>query len=188
MKKLIFLSVLLLSVLSVNAQKIVPLENKYDYKSINPKEEVYFKDINNILGKFVGIWKGTYGDKKYEFRIVKNTKTFKVRKYDRLLVRYIITDLNGNVIDNTTSLPDSSTYTISGRYYHNGGYYLTHQAKGGNCAQSGQMLLYVDETNKNTVKLDVIYRNEMGVVDLTECPNIINAYFPTGVIFKLAKQ
>ncbi|WP_269223889.1 MULTISPECIES: DUF6705 family protein [Flavobacterium] len=188
MKKLIYLSVLLLSILNINAQKIVPLENEDDYKIINRNEQIYFKDVNNVLGKFVGTWKGTYGDKKYEFRIVKYTKTFKLIKYDKLLVRYIITDLNGNVIDNTTSLPDSSTYVAEGRYYINEGYYLTHKAKGGNCAQGGQMLLYVDESNKNAIKMDVIYRNEMGFVDSAECPNIINAYFPTGVIFNLIKQ
>ena len=188
MKKIIYISVLLLSILSTKAQKIVLLENEYDYKITNRNEDVYFKDVNNVLGKFVGTWKGTYGDKKYEFRIVKNTKTFKVMKSDRLLIRYIITDLNGNVIDNTTSFPDSSTYIMKGRYYHNGGYYLTHVAKGGNCAQGGQMLLYVDESNKNAIKMDAIYRNEMDFVDSAECPNIINAYFPTGVIFKLIKQ
>lgn len=172
----------------MKAQKIEPLEKKYNYIRTNLNESIYFKDINNVLGKFVGTWKGTYGDKKYEFRIVKYISTFKNKKEDKLIVRYVITDLNGNIIDNTTSLPDSSTFVAKGRYYVNEGYYLIHKARGGNCAQGGQMLLYVDESNKNAIKLDVIYRNEMGFVDSTECPNIINAYFPTGLIFKLTKM
>jgi hypothetical protein len=188
MKKLIYLNVLLLSVLTMSAQKTEPIEKIYNYVRTNRNESIYFKDVNNVLGKFLGTWKGTYGDKKYEFRVVKYTSTYKNRNEDGLLVRYIVTDLSGNVIDNTTSLPDSSTYVMSGRYYVNEGYYLTHKAKGGNCAQGGQMLLYVDESNKNAIKMDVIYRNEMGFVDSAECLNIINAYFPTGVIFNLIKQ
>jgi len=38
----------------MNAQKIIPLENKYSYKIINRDEEIYFKDVNNILDKYVG--------------------------------------------------------------------------------------------------------------------------------------
>ena len=188
MKKIIYLSVLLVFGLTMNAQKIIPLENKYSYKIINRNEEIYFKDVNNILDKYVGTWKGTYGNKKYEFSISKSVRTFETMKFDRLLIRYIVTDLNGNVIDDTTSFPDSSTYIMKGRYYIDGGYYLTHQAKGGNCAQGGQMLLYVDESNANAIRMDAIFRNDMGFVDLSECPNMINEYFPTGVIFNLIKQ
>jgi hypothetical protein len=183
MKKLIYLSTLLVIGLTMNAQKIIPLENKYGYKIINRNEEIYFKDVNNILGEFVGTWKGTYGNKKYEFRIVKNTGSFKVMKFDELLVRYIITDLNGSVIENTTYFPDSSPYVMEGRYFHENGYYLVYAAKGGNCAQSGQILLYVDGNN-----MDVLFHANSEFVDLMKCPTPINEYFQQNTIYKLIKQ
>ncbi|OOG63038.1 DUF6705 family protein [Flavobacterium sp. A45] len=183
MKKLIYLSMLLVFGLTMNAQKIIPLENKYGYKIINRDEEIYFKDVNNILEKYVGTWKGIYGNKKYEFRIVKHTGSFKVMKFDELLVRYIITDLNDNVIDNTSYFPDSSPYIMSGRYYHNNGYYLSYVAKGGNCAQSGQILLYVDGNN-----MDVLFHENSEFVDLTECPTQINEHFKQNTIYRLIKQ
>ncbi|WP_124019375.1 DUF6705 family protein [Flavobacterium sp. A45] len=183
MKKLLYLSTLMVLGLTMNAQKIVPLENKYGYKIINRNEEIYFKDVNNILGKFVGTWKGTYGNKKYEFRLLKTTRTFETMKYDRLLVRYIITDLNDNVIENTTYFPDSSPYVIKGHDYHENGYYLVYVAKGGNCAQSGQILLYVDGNN-----MDVLFHEDSEFVDLTECPTQINEYFQQNIIYRLIKQ
>lgn len=169
--------------LVMNAQKIVPLEKKYGYKIINRNEEIYFKDINNILGKFVGTWKGTYEGKKYEFRITKDISRYMVMKYDRLLVRYIVSDLSGNIIENTTSSLSSGTYIIKGHDYNNGWYYLLYHAKGGNCAQSGEIRLSVN--NKN---MDGIFRSTKDLVDLTECPTEINQYFPVNKIFKLIKQ
>ena len=169
--------------LAMNAQKIVPLENKKGYKIINRNEEIYFKDVNNVLVKYVGTWKGTYGSKKYELRIVKNTDSYKVMKYDELLVRYIVTDLNGNIIENTTSLPNSSPYVMSGRYYYENRYYLNYVAKGGNCAQSGQINLLVNGGNMN-----VLFQGEKDLIDSTECPVLINQYFREGAVLKLIKQ
>ena len=169
--------------LTVNAQKIVPLEKKHDYNFINRNEKIYFKDVNNILGKYLGTWIGAHGNKKYEFRITKSIRIFQTMKFDRLLISYIVSDLTGNIIENTTSLPESSNYIMKGLQYYNNGYYLNYVAKGGNCAQSGQILIYVD--NKT---MDVIFRHEADFVDLTECPTSINQYFPASVIFKLMKQ
>ena len=169
--------------LTMNAQKIVPLENKYNYKFINRNEEVYFKDVNNILEKYLGIWKGIYGDKKYEFRIVKNTGSYKVMKFDELLVRYIVTYLNENIIENTTSLLASDTYIIEGFDYDNGWYRLLYHAKGGNCAQSGEIILSV-----NNINMGAMFRSTKDLVDSTECPSEINQFFPRDTIFKLIKQ
>ena len=187
MKKIIYLSILIAFRLSMHAQITEPVERKWDYISMKKgiPDNVYFKDVNNVLGRFIGTWKGAYDNKKYEFRIIEFTSDFLKVKEDKLRVSYIISDLNGNVIEDTTT---SSLYVMSGRYYHNEGYYLIHQAKGGNCAQGGQMLLYVDESNANAIRMDAIFRNDMGFVDLSECPNMINEYFPTGVIFNLIKQ
>jgi len=181
-----YLSVLLVFGLTMNAQKIVPLENKYGYNMIDRNEEIYFKDSNNILERFVGTWKGTYLDKQYEFRIEKNTTSYKTMKYDRLLVRYIITNLNGGIIENTTSLPDLNTYVMKGNYYINNGYQLSYIANGGNCSQRGVITLYVDDTNLQ--KMDAILSIRGGLIDVTECPTMINQFFPTGIIFNLIKQ
>jgi hypothetical protein len=183
MKKTLYLKVLLIFGLAMNAQKIVPLENKYNYKFINRNEEVYFKDVNNILEKYLGTWEGTYGDKKYEFRIVKNTGSYMVMKYDELLIRYIVTDLKNNIIENTTSLLDSDTYIIEGHNYNNGWYLLLYHAKGGNFAQRGEIRISVN--NKN---MDAFFRSTSDIVDSTKCPTVINQFFPRDTIFKLIKQ
>src|SRR5258705_1175615 len=108
MKKIIYLSILIVFGLTMNAQMIEPVERKWDYISMKKgiPDNMYFKDVNNVLGKFIGTWKGTYGDKKYEFRITKYTSDFLKVQEDELLIRYIVTDLNGNEIDETTSFPD----------------------------------------------------------------------------------
>lgn len=171
--------------LKMNSQILEPIEKKWDYISMKKgiPDNMYFKDVNNILEKFCGTWKGTYGSKKYEFRVTKYTSDFLKVKEDKLLIRYIITDLNNNVIENTTYFPDYSPYVISGRYYNNNRYYLNYVAKGGNCAQSGKINIWVNDINMN-----VLFQHGEKLIDLTECPSPINEYFPTDIVLKLIKQ
>lgn len=67
----------LLSLTTLSGQKrILPLEEESKMKlvTIVNTEEIYFKDVNHILDKFVGSWKGT-GHGGYD--IVMQTKVFR---------------------------------------------------------------------------------------------------------------
>ena len=92
--------VIIFLLLSCKAQTIA-IEDFQDYVKQNKHGLLnggYIKDVNNVLDKFVGTWKGTQNSKNYEFVIVKVTKNDGVLKEDKLLMRYKITDSNGVII------------------------------------------------------------------------------------------
>nr|WP_315028031.1 DUF6705 family protein [uncultured Chryseobacterium sp.] len=91
-----------LGLISCNAQQVLPL-NTSDY---NSPANTYFKDLDNELNKYVGVWKSNFQNKIITLNIVKEIK----RPYsewgrnffsDILLVRYEIRDSNGNILQTT---------------------------------------------------------------------------------------
>ena len=51
-----------------------------------PENITYFKDINHVLDKYIGTWKGTQDNKNYEFKITKITNKPGRITEDRLLI------------------------------------------------------------------------------------------------------
>ena len=101
------------------SQNIIPIENYLNYPNDIP-DETYLKDVNHLFDKFIGTWVGTFNNKNYEITIQQYLYQSNIRPIliDELLLRYKVTDINGNVLADTTTLPDDSVYVIEGRYFH----------------------------------------------------------------------
>ena len=69
MKKIFFIGCFILSIANCIAQQIIPVENQINYinNEIEYPDNTYIKDVNNVLGKYVGTWKGMYNTLNYEF-------------------------------------------------------------------------------------------------------------------------
>lgn len=156
MKNIIASLILIISITSCKAQ-VIAVENYNTYNK-ELEDNAYIKDINNVLSKFIGIWKGTYNSNNYEFKLVKNTKNFKTRpsiKKDELLLRYKITNSNGIVIENTLNLPNNSAYVMQNGYVaETGSYVFSYIGKEVACGQNGWVFIRVlNNTNNQKAKL-----------------------------------
>ena len=174
MKKTIIIGCLLLTFLSCKAQ-ILPIENVIDYIEMEdtgiPENIVYIKDINNLLDKYVGTWIGTYNNKTYEFIITKITEDLFGTLEDKLEIRYKVTDANGNIIEDTTSLTGDSPYIIKGNYLARADFYvLSYIGQEANCGQQGDLFIAVGYNNdNNTMKASLQVIGDL--ILASECPN-----------------
>lgn len=169
--------------LSCKAQKMrpslltIPIENYIDYQDNNIpiSENTYFKDVNNLLNKYVGTWVGIYENKTYELHVNKYIYESDIRpplRFDELLIRYKITDANGNIIENTLNLPDDSPYVISGKYLSaNEAYYvLGYVGQEGECGQMGDVFIEVP-TNSGLTEMKMFMVPDNEIILGYECPN-----------------
>src|SRR3712207_4180105 len=144
------------SLLGCNAQTIIPIESFHAYHK-NLKVGDYIKDVNGVLNKYVGIWTGTYKNKKFTYDIKKGTETYNGHTDDLLYMRYRITDSAGHEIINTLALPDSSLYTIKGlKMDKDGKYLLFYQGYDSDCGQSGDIALRI-LSEKDNKKMYFVY-------------------------------
>ncbi len=76
---IIFISVFTLSITACKAQ-IITIEDFSTY-SDSQKEKMsdgtYIKDVNGVLNKFIGTWKGIYNSNNYEFKIIKKNYSWR---------------------------------------------------------------------------------------------------------------
>jgi hypothetical protein len=169
--KIIAMLFLLLN-FSCKAQSIVPLETRVNYhNSLNgiPETITYFKDINHLLDKYVGNWKGTFNNRNFEFIITKNTTIYDGLSEDRLLIRFLITTDTGTIIEDTRAELDDKC-SITGDYIENSYYALYYFGGNSQCGQSGTVFItMVKNTNNSQMKLFL----EQDHVLLPEetCPN-----------------
>jgi len=187
--------IILLLTLSCKAQGItIALEDKknYEFKDGSPTKIAYAKDINNILGEYLGTWVGVNDSKSYEFRIERHTVTaWNVYDYqqDVLIIRYIIKDSSGTILEDTTNLPADDILVIGGlfmRYDENGNpesYQLDYNGRDHNCGQHGDMVI-----KRNGAGLDLFYFP--GGDFIVNCDNTQNLveFFPPNGGFSLTKQ
>jgi len=93
---------------------VVPLEEYYNYRTdanLDMSDVSYFKDVNNHLDKFVGTWIGNYDNNTLELEItILENQPSRWQNYDILLIKYKITDNNGNEIVNTLNMFDNYKY------------------------------------------------------------------------------
>jgi hypothetical protein len=162
MKKINILAIIFtLTILSCKAQ-IIPIEEYREYrnKEIEIVDGSYIKDVNNLLSNFIGTWKGFYNSKNYEFRIIKQTVEYLGIKEDQLLMRYIITDTNGIVLENTLSLPNDSPFVMQNGYIaKTGTYVFSYIGKDVACGQNGWFFFNTLSLSNNT-KADVFLQVE----------------------------
>lgn len=182
MKNYILIIALFIISLSCKAQQydnIVPLENYYSYgigKSKVP-QGTYFKDVNNVLNKYVGTWEGEFDGKNYILTIMKDSKEYLGIKKDLLYIRYTIKDANGNIIEKT--IGDSNVSALPGSLFEKDQpnvYSLLYWGKDKQeieCGNVGDMFI---ETLNNNTKLKMYVQPEAMVLYTFEgepdpCPN-----------------
>lgn len=164
--KIILIAVFLFSMGSCKAQHIILVEDAYKYKGtegglLGDHDYVYIKDVNNVLTKFVGTWKGTYQSKNFEFRIVKNTRDNGEVKKDALFMRYKITDSNGNVIEDVLSLPNDDPYVMQNGYVErSGGYVFSYIGRDMACGQNGWVFASLYGANNDKMQLFLAVEGE----------------------------
>jgi len=165
--------ILILTTLSCKAQ-ILPLENCVNYIDQEdtgiPENITYIKDVNNLLNKYIGVWIGNYDNKAYELRITKTTTHDDGISVDELRVKHKITDNNGNVIEDTTTLQDDNYLVISGMHIgRSGSYFLNYIGNEADCGQFGTMLISVGYNNSNNnMRLGLHIGRDIITAD---CPN-----------------
>jgi hypothetical protein len=172
MKKLLILGLIIFSNLSCKAQDTKPLETKMDYYSPEtgiPKNISYFKDINHLLDKYIGTWKGTLGTKNYVFTITKYTDVYDGLKEDKLLIRYLITSTNGSVIEDTRSTTDSNC-PIKGDFFQKSSYALNYYGKQIECGQTGVVFIGMVKNSNNT-QMKLFLSQDHVLLDSETCPN-----------------
>ena len=159
MKNILIIASIILSIVSCKAQHIIPVEDVVNYINsetglMGDQNYVYVKDVSGTLNKFTGIWKGTYDNKSYEFRVVKVTEDDGELKEDKLLIRYKIIDSDSTIIEDTTTLPNDSYYVIKGDYLaKSGSYVLKYIGKNSKCGQGGDVFISVYGTNNTKMQL-----------------------------------
>ena len=171
MKKILILGLIIISNLSCKAQNIVPIETKVNYIGAEngiPETITYFKDINNLLDRYVGTWKGTYATKNYEFWITKITNKPARITEDILLIRYLITDANGTIIEDTRSTPDDGHYLIRGHYLDKSHYVLSYGGRETLCGQSGEVYIW---TLNNNTQMKLFLAQDHVLLNSEDCPN-----------------
>ncbi len=116
----------------------------------------YAKDTNNLLNKFVGVWKGSYIDgRTYEFHFTKKIDDYRYGKYwDILKGRVLVKNAAGQVIFNTLNTSDQETL-FSGFYFDQSlKRYEMYFVANGDCNDSGHVYInFPDPNNLNQMKL-----------------------------------
>ena len=180
-KHILGLLVILLTFSCKAQQTIIPLENHYLY--YNKEEGIppnsYLKDVNHLLDKFVGTWKGTYNGRSFELRITTNTRiiTDSNNSFDSLLVRYIIKDVNGTVLENSISFTDNnSPYIMTGIRFNNAKhvqYLLSYVGREANCGQIGTVNMSIGKVDNNKMVLS-LFPDKILVTE-KDCPGFVMA-------------
>lgn len=132
---------------NLNAQRVESVEKRLEYLKWGgrPKERIDFKDINHILDKFLGVWKGSCNAGRckgflYEIHIEKGVQTTMLPEYTEeiLYLRYRVVDEKGNELFNSLEIKDKTNRgVIKGAYL-------------GNIKGTGYVFNYFGESYKNT--------------------------------------
>lgn len=174
--------------LTANAQQIWSIEqlgNSVVNKLPIPDDVTYYKDIHHSLDPFVGTYIGSQNNKNIRFTITKSTGQRNAQQaIDQLMIRYQITDSNGQEIANTLNLPNDAHAVIKGSYMHLGNYYL-HFLYGENlntnlnveCGNSGTMIIKRELNSIGHVILKMIYFTDPQMYLEEDCPNGFS-FFP----------
>lgn len=162
--------------LNLNAQiiatqndNIIALELHDDYISNNNvKDGMYFKDINNKLNSFFGVWSGSYEDNHLELHITKYREDFAGISMDVLLIKYKIETNTGIELVNTLNLPDISNKHIFGSNFVNefNLYKAWYEGELADCNQKGWAM--IEQIDSQTLKLWITPNNM--IID-NSCPD-----------------
>jgi hypothetical protein len=190
MKKIFLTMLLFLIAIMVEAQTIVPVEKKIDYRTgltgKGTPDGTYFKDVNNLFAQYIGTWKGTIDNKNYTFMITKITDSRFGLTTDRLIINQLITNTNGVVLSDTRNAP---TPDIKGRHFSKDltFYICFYGSSNSKCGQQGDV--YLRKISATTMSLGLIPNTEPFPYDKF-CPGGIRAeqILPVANFVTLTKQ
>jgi hypothetical protein len=170
--KILILLILLLFTTPFFAQQIIPVESFYDLRKngATPDGTFSIKDVNNVLLRFVGTWKGVYNTNKYEIRIERVTVPFFGGEKDILVMRYKITNNSDILIEETLSIPSNNEVNIKGYYLQNRTYIFTYQGTDFECGQYGDVYISAGY-NGNPNKMGLHLNPDHILLDTSACPN-----------------
>ena len=153
----------------------------------------YVKDVNNVLNKYVGDWKGTFNGLTYEIRFIKKEYQGEDIKDDRLIGRIRITTAPSGgfasltIFDNFGETDDAKTGFTGSRLQSDlKGYmaYFVGEAPEG-CINYGMVYITVLDSSPNQMKLDFFPDYDTVVED---CPTSFQTTFPVKQVINLTKQ
>lgn len=121
MKKSVLLGVLAIQLLSSvlycqskqDVDSIVPVVKYLDFKqdeTLSFPQNAYFKDVDNDLDKYLGVWKGIYDGKEFEIHVAKYRNHYPPISIDELEITYKITKTSDNSVIATTLDIDRASY------------------------------------------------------------------------------
>ena len=161
--------------------QVVSLEEGVNLK---PTQYTYKKDVNGILNKFEGIWKGSFQGNTYEFKMVKRARVFRYhdgndKKIDQIIGRLRVKNLSGTIIfDTFNEIDDDNTKLISyGLYKKDISWYrlfFTGETPEG-CMNSGFVYIKIDPNNPN--RMIAKYYTDRDILKGL-CPPTFRATFP----------
>lgn len=145
------------------------------------------KDTTNLLGKYIGIWKGTYTDgRTYELHLTKKNDDGDPgdRKWDILMGRIIVKASNGNII--YSSINNNDLNSIGGLYFdQNLTKYKMYYSANANCNDKGYVYLsFLYPNNLNQLKL--VFMQDMDII--ASCPAGYKTVIPDAKDIILTKQ
>lgn len=153
----------------------------------------HVKDVNGVLNKYLGTWKGSFNGKEYEINIKKytrdlsdNVKHFHPEPllWDQLLFRYKFEDQNGNVVVNTLNDPDEGDYVMPKYKYHNlETYSFIFFGANSKCGDNGYVFLFY----QNSTTIHLVY-SVRGALYADDCTGNVELTFPANDTVILTKQ
>ncbi|MFT3918004.1 DUF6705 family protein [Cloacibacterium sp.] len=138
----------------------------------------YLKDTNNELPSYEGTWKGTW-DGKIIYLSFKKIVNYYKSTYgyyaDILIAKFKVTDLNGNVLFNNTSLTDQNAKIIGGKFKKLNQKYSLGYVDNDICGLNG--FIEINFTDSTKTKLAWKF-NEGSNLITKDCPYYNSAVFP----------
>jgi hypothetical protein len=151
---------------------LVPLEDYHLYKTddnYDLSDVTYFKDVNNLLHSYLGTWVGNYDNKTLVLEIIKQENILNARiSYDKLLVKYKITDSDGHELANTLPFFNSYRFHMTGKFFNsdNSLYFVSYEGFEIECNQKGTALLELIDSNTMSLWVDAARDLVLG-----DCPD-----------------
>lgn len=154
--------------------QIIPIEQHKTYLDNETEipDGAYLNNVNDLLDKFVGTWSGNINGVYITFYINEVIHQSNIRpiSIDELRMRYKLTDANGNVIFDTTGLPNDSHLIVRGMYLTSPNLYvMSYVGEDGQCGQQGQILMGIPQATPNT--MNVYYAVVSDAILREDCPN-----------------
>ncbi|WP_144282481.1 DUF6705 family protein [Chryseobacterium echinoideorum] len=168
--------------------QVVSLEQMSQCESDDCPDYTYAKDTNNLLNKFVGVWKGSYTDgRTYEFHFTKKEHDggwFNEKFWDKIVGKFLVKDANGNILYNGLNLNDLDA--IGGLSFDkNLKMYEMYFVANADCNDNGRVFIYFPYPN-NLNQMRLVFMQDIDFV--ITCPSNYKTVIPDAKPIMLTKQ